>query len=426
MKKNYLYIPYLFTAILGFATSPVYSQQNVRPVGMQYVGSQQYIGQTQQIVPTQQLQPTINSIYATPMQRVNEIPLYGKNKSMYFYNQQKQKDGLFADGGLYMFGAFSTGKTTGGINAENPNNNFFNGIGSTANSDMGDPTGITFGFGRTMSSDLNLELMYTKYTGMKYGDYVRSEYTENDEDNPDCEDEDGNNICPPITVISDDYEVVSGGKISSDFFGIGFQYKLDHTFGALLGGMLKPYIGIQIGYAMNNIDDYKIEDPDGYSAGDPMYKESEETDENGNPIEEPNQDCADTTGKGDSYCTQINYYDGEITYLGKNNKSFGYGLEAGFTIALENNMEIDFFYKRKTLGKVTTSGTVISSYYKSETTFYEGEFGQASDCAKDEDYNGDWCYYTEDAGVEEGVTNRNAESGDLNINEFGMKIKYMF
>ena len=188
--------------------------------------------------------------------------------------------------------------------------------------------------------------------------------------------------------------------------------------------MLKPYVGIQIGYAMNNIDNYLIEDPDGYLDGDFMYEEYK--DENGKIVEDMNDDCTETTGDGNDYCTQINYYDGEITYIGKNNKNFGYGLEAGFTITLENNMEIDFFYKRTMLGKVKTSGTVLSSYYTTKTIFYDGSTGTADGCKSGDSHDGNWCYYTSDESLVEGVTNRNAESGDLNINEFGMKIKYMF
>ena len=78
------------------------------------------------------------------------------------------------------------------------------------------------------------------------------------------------------------------------------------------------------------------------------------------------------------------------------------------------------------LGKVKTSGTVLSSYYVRETDFYDSDGTDASCTDNGYDTNGDWCYYTGDATLVEGVTNRNAESGDLNINEFGMKIKYMF
>ncbi|MGN0929425.1 MAG: hypothetical protein ACI4N3_02165 [Alphaproteobacteria bacterium] len=421
MKKFYLNISYLLTAIFGFVGTPVFAQTS-QPIAMQNVGSQQYIGQSQRVIPTrQQTAPTINSVYAAPMQRVNEIPLYGKNKSMYFYNQPKNQDGLFADGGLYVFGAFSTGKTTEGINAENPDSNFFSSIGSTAHDDMDNPTGITFGFGRTMSSDLNLELMFTQYTGLKYGDFVQNNHVYED-NNDACYDEDGYYICDMITEKGDDYEVTSGGKITSDFFSIGFQYKLNHMFGTLLGGMLKPYIGVQIGFAMNNIDNYLISDPNGYSEGDLMYVENE----NGDEV--PNDACIGSTANNP--CTQISYVDGEITHIGKNNRNFGYGLEAGFTIALENNMEIDLFYKRTMLGKVQTSGNVLSSYYAQYTDFYAAE-GASTNCTNngyyyEENDDGGWCYIDNGEELVDTETKRNVESGDLNINEFGIKIKYMF
>ena len=427
MKKNYLYISYLATAIFGFATSPAFSQY-AQPVGMRQVGSQQYIGQNQQIINPSAQPPMINSIYATPMQRVNEIPLYGKNKSMYFYNQPKNQDGLFADGGLYVLGSFSTGKTTKGVNAENFESSFFNGIGSNAHTDMGDPTGVTLGFGRTMSSDLNLEMFYTKHTGMNYGNYVQTSesYEPTEDEAPDCYDEDGMYICPPDTTISDGYEVVSGGKITSDFFGIGFQYKLDHMFGTLLGGMLKPYVGFQVGLSMNTLDDYKIEDPYGYSDGDVMFEEGENPDDD----EIPNAACENATK--DSPCYQYDYTDGDVTYIGKTNRNIGYALEAGFTIALENNMEIDLFYKHSILGKAKTNGVVLSSYYVSETKYFADPAGSGSACtdgysvAPWPDKDGAFCYYEDEAVLTESETKRNVESGDVVINEFGIKIKYMF
>lgn len=430
MKKNYLHISYLIIAIFGFATSPAFSQ-TAQPVGMRQVGSQQYIGQSQQIINPAAQPPMINSIYAMPMQRVNEIPLYGKNKSMYFYNQPKNQDGIFADGGLFVLGSFTTGKTTKGVNSDNYDSSFFNGIGSNAHEDMGDPTGVTLGFGRTMSSDLNLEMFYTKHTGMKYGDYVQTmeSYQPSMDDSPDCYDEDGTYICPLETTVSDNYEVVSGGKITSDFFGLGFQYKLDHMLGTLLGGMLKPYVGFQVGLSMNTIDDYKIEDPDGYSDGEIMFEEPETDDED--PI--PNSSCV-TSSTSDDPCVQSDYTNGEVTFIGKTNRGIGYALEAGFTITLENNMEIDLFYKHSILGKVKTNGTVLSSYYVTDTSFFNDENGSGTAC-KEAGYDGyeaypdgtgGFCTYIGDPTLVESETKRNVESGDININEFGIKIKYMF
>ena len=156
------------------------------PVAMQNVGTQQYIGGqtvlqgvqrdsvTGNVTPTVQVAPTINSVYATPMRRVNEIPLYGKNKNLYFYAEKKPDESVFHDSGLYVFAAYSTGKNKNGINAEksiyDDADNWFG--GSDANSDMGTANGLTLGVGRQMSDSLGVEFMYSRYTGMKYGDYV--------------------------------------------------------------------------------------------------------------------------------------------------------------------------------------------------------------------------------------------------------------
>lgn len=425
MKKLYTNIFYSITAILGFASTPALSQttQNAKPVTMRYVGNQQYIGQQQQIIPQQrQVAPTINSVYATPMHRVNEIPLYGKNKSMYFYNQPKNEDGKFSGIGLYLFGSFSTGKTTKGVNAEDYNSNFSYSIGSDGNKDMGDATGLTFGFGRSMSSNLNIELMYSKYSGMKYGNAIKNKMlTDGTDDfypseaNENCYDTEGNYLC--YDKISDSYKITSGGDINSDFFGIGFQYKFDGLTGGLFG-MLKPYIGVQVGFAMNTLDDFNVSDPDGYSEGNEMYT----YDDDGNTI--VNDELKDVCTEA-SKCTTENYTDGDITFIGETNKTFGYGLELGFTIALENNMEIDVFFKRNMFGKVKTSGNALASYYETDTYFYSNDNGTCSN-GFSEDSTSEWCFAEADIGTKDSQATNAVESGDLYMNQLGIKLKYMF
>ena len=430
MKKTLLNILSFTTAILGFASAPAISQ-TAQPVGMQYVGSQQYIGTQQQIIPQRQLSPTINSVYAVPMQRVNEIPLYGKNKSMYFYGQPKKEEGLFANGGLYLFGSFTTGKTTEGINSENFENDFAFPIGSTAHKDMGDASGISFGFGRAMSSNLNIELMYSKYTGMNYGKFVQSTITVDDyneevdpeEKNDMCYDEEGFYICSE--KISDDYEV-SGGDVTTDFFGIGFQYKLDGMFGGIFGGMLVPYIGAQVGFAMNDLADYTVYDL-GYSDGDLLYEDGGTDPDSGEPMGDMlNSECENNFDPNNP-CIQYDYSDGEITFLGKTNKTFGYGLEVGFTIALESNFEIDLFFKRNMYGKAQNSGNVLSSYYVEETYFYADENGDGASCPGGWDFVEEtYCVGYSDGYIEESQSTGAVESGNVYMNQYGIKIKYMF
>ena len=142
MKKLFKNKLSYISSIIGLiVTTSVSAQVKTNPIGMQYVGSQNYYGQNTMIMPPQQKMaaPAINSIYATPMHRINEIPLYGKNKHTYFYGQKKKEEGPFRDSGLYLFASFSTGNATEGINAEKSiwdNDGIYIG-GSDKNDEMG-------------------------------------------------------------------------------------------------------------------------------------------------------------------------------------------------------------------------------------------------------------------------------------------------
>lgn len=106
----------IFAFVIAMMTGTSVSAQMAQPVGMRYVGNQQYMRARTSYMPNPNNQryvaPSVNSVYATQMRRVNEIPLYGKNKNMYFYNQKKRDEGDFHDSGLYLFASYSTGKIT--------------------------------------------------------------------------------------------------------------------------------------------------------------------------------------------------------------------------------------------------------------------------------------------------------------------------
>lgn len=171
---------------------------------------------------------------------------------------------------------------------------------------------------------------------------------------------------------------------------------------------------------MNNIDDYTLADTYGLVDGDLMFVEDEE----GNQMANPDLSGVCTASNP---CYQRDYTDGEVTYIGKNNKTFGYGLEAGITLTLEGNMELDFFFKRNMLGKATTSGNVLSSYYVSETEFIESTDTIGSDCASQGyGWNGAWCVYEGGSYLSETMEQRLTESGDVVMNVFGVKLKYIF
>ena len=264
--KKYFKIALLSVSTIFGLHSPSFAQY-ANPTGMRYVGSQQYMGQnTMYVNPhqrTQYVAPQINSIYAKPMNRVTEIPLYGKNKNMYFYNQKKKDEGAFADSGLYMFAAFSTGKNNNGVNLEHGE---VDSGEADANDSMGDPKGISLGVGRVMSNTLSVEFMYSNYTKMSFGNWAKF-YDTKEEPVLDEDGEETDEVEEIPFVDDNTYEVTSGGNISSSFIGVGFKYNLENMFGTLLG-RLKPYFGFQLGIAQNTIGDYVVNDEDGYIGDD--------------------------------------------------------------------------------------------------------------------------------------------------------------
>ena len=411
----------ILTGSILTMAGPVFAQ-TATPVGMQYVGSQQYIGQNRTITPntkTTKVAPQINSVYATPMKRVNEIPLYGKNKNVYFYNQPKKDEGLFAGSGLYMFAAFSTGSNNNGVNSEKDTgywDDLYMG-GSDSNTDMGTANGLTLGFGRVISDTLSVEFLYSSYNGMEYGNFAKL-YDYEIIDDLETGEQYENYFINDYT-----YEVIDGGDISSDFIGIGLRYNLDNVFG-MLGGRLKPYFGFQLGIAQNTISDYTFSDPNGYINGyDVNYL-----------LTLSDEDIAAEGLMDDQVYTDYAYSNGTITFIGKTTKTFGAGLELGLTLELDSSIELDFFYKMNTFGKVKTSGNVISTYDETTTDFYIAPLGTLS-C--DEGYTGyyngaDGTYYicvANNSYSNSGITTleqRREESGDMLFQQYGVKLKYMF
>ena len=433
MKKGFKITFLSFATIFGLRD--VAFAQTANPVAMRYTGTQNYRGSTTTMLPRQIVKtaPVINSVYSQPMQRINEIPLYGKNKYMYFYDQKrdKSKEGNFSNSGLYMFASFSTGNTSAGINADKDpgdNNNLIS-AGSSDNKDMGTANGLTLGVGRVMSSDLSVEFFLSSYSGMKYGDYMSYSYydTAFDEDGNEIEDNPETEEDESTELMTDKYEVIKGGGISSKFIGLGFRYNLENVFG-IFGGRLKPYFGFQIGIAENTIDDYTVSEPDGETTSDD-YTTADLLDENNTErIDEAAEIAANYDA--DHPDSETTIYDGEITYIGSTKRNFGYGLEAGFSVELEGNIELEFFYKMNRFGKVETSGNVLSDYLSETTEFYVIEASAANPIGEKLGSIGDdydlYSLGTEDTGSIQTLIERTKESGDLNFHQYGIKLKYMF
>jgi hypothetical protein len=281
---------------------------------------------------------------------------------------------------------------------------------------MGTATGYTIGVGRNLSSTLGVEFSFTDFSGMKYGaaNKIYSEIEGYDEEEN------------PIytTEVTENFELTSGGEISSQFLAVGFNYRLGNLFGTLLGGMLKPYVGFQVGYAMNTLSDYTFDDENGYSDGD-LYNWYDD-DENSETYEETLISLDYCTGQND-LCTQVDYVAGAITYMGKTTRTLGYALEAGLTLSLDSNLELDFFYKRNILGTVSNTGNMLSTYYELATDWYDNPGTCAAGFGAIDTNNGEpICMIEYPEEVVDTRTERVIESGKVNINQFGVKLKYFF
>ncbi len=389
----------------------------------QYYNTSQMMMQSN-MQPQYVTQPVINSVYATPMRRINEIPLYGKNKSMYLYDGGRvtEDENPFADSVIYMFAGFSTGPSAAGLNSETSRINPYTwayGGGSDANDSMGDASGFTIGIGRRMSSILGVEFSYAQYSGMNYGTYANvisyeEEEIYDEDDEPTGETEDVE------YVSSNEYQVIKGGDISTDFIGIGLRYSLEGMFGNLLG-MFKPYVGVHVGITHNTIEDYTIKNP---------YESVE-----GDSIDDViNADwLSDLEEAGEFFYgeTKLNQ---QFTFIGTTSQSFGVGLEVGFTMAFGSSLELDLFYKYNSFGTIETSGEVLTTYESVVEDFYiTQQLVEYVDGDCPEGYNyiqpagsGGLCVAQESYSIVQEVISNTKESADMNFNQFGIKAKYFF
>lgn len=385
-------------------------------------------------LPTAYTHPNINSVYSQGMRRVNSIPLYGKNKYMYFSNTKYPDDADFHDSGLYLFGSYAYGQVNNGVNVEDgkldeeteTGSSKYLG-GSDANNSMGKVSGFSLGVGREMSSSLSVEFEYASFFNMNYGKFAKFWEEAEEEDEEEAEEENKKKKKPSKSESSEvvnSSRKVSGGDISSDFIGLGFRYNLDRYIGSF-GGRLKPYFGFKLGVAQNTINDYSIEDNDGYSKEDKAM--TDYTDDEYANLATVQQFTSDS------------YENGELTVIGKSSRTLGTVFETGVSLSLEGDLQIDLFYKFNKLGKVSSSGHVIANYDVTTTTYYKPSAGlDLGDNACDqggrletvESADGNpigFCVVNSntDEGIQEMYKDQK-ESGNMNFSQYGIKLRYLF
>lgn len=313
---------------IGVAHSayPVYPQ----PVGQPVVYQQPQRVVYQQVQPGQVVyqQPMVqNQVYipqntvAAPTTRVTgQLPRVGSNvtNAGRQYYQPSDYDRL-ADSGLYigLSAAYSV-SVSGGMTADyQGEKDAWYVPGSFEQSTFASDTVIPLqvSLGAAINNDVRVDFSYTRYGDIGYSDIVMTS--------------DG--------VGSYIEAQATGGAITSNATMINVYYNIDSYTGFLLGGNLRPYIGVGVGLSLNTIGDYVIYDGTFYA----------EVPEDGLPGLDPGA----LTGISDIYA----YHNGGTT------ENLAYMLEAGVTTDLSGGLKLDFFVRYSGLGKVKPSGSIVVS-----------------------------------------------------------------
>ncbi|MBN1783739.1 MAG: hypothetical protein JW812_02100 [Alphaproteobacteria bacterium] len=346
--------------------------------------------------------------------RVATLPSYGKQAVKqrefqqrrpqptrgYGYRQQNnQAFDTLADTGLYM--GLSLGKSlaiTGQMTSVycDPTvpGNCTDGQGNQQ-----DATSMGLTFGVAVTSTTRLELNYTKYSDMKYGD---------------------------TAAHNDGFGTrdlrVDGGEIESNLLMASFYYSLEEMFGNFSGGQLIPYFGFGVGLAFNTVNEYTIYDPDGYVDQNACINyDAYEYDSN-----------SGTWILGNDFCDS--YFEGQTSYAGSSTQSLAWAAELGLTWKLQNRMFIDFFFKHTSLGEIKNSGMVVNDYLL-EHYYIDGLLVDDNTAEFGIDDNGvgglqdsgtsDSAVYLEESQIVEAFYD-GVEKADYTISEFGVKFRIMF
>jgi hypothetical protein len=166
--------------------------------------------------------------------------------------------------------------------------------------------------GAAINNDVRVDFSYLRYRGIEY----------------------------PNSVMAADgaggfaKTVATGGAITSSATTLNIYYNVDSYTGYLVGGSLRPYVGVGIGLSLNTIADYVVFDGTFYSELEPSEAEA-----------------GQLTAVSDIYA----YHSGGTT------EQLTYMLEGGITTELEGGIKLDFFVRYSALGKVKTSGSIVVS-----------------------------------------------------------------
>jgi opacity protein-like surface antigen len=265
--------------------------------------------------------PTTNPNVAMPTRITGSLPRVGSNSNQTTtvagrqYYQPADFDRL-ADSGLYV--GLSVGYSasiSGGMIADYMNEDggqFVPGAFQEAGFNTDTVIPLQLSVGASINNDLRVDFGYLRYSGLAYPSMVQSA--------------DGIGGYVDATV--------DGGAITSNATMLNLYYNIDAYTGYLAGGMLRPYVGVGVGIALNTIADYVVYDGTFYSEMEPS-------------VAGP----GDITGISDVYA----YHNGGTT------EQLAFMFEGGLTTELDGGIKIDFFVRYSNLGKVKTSGSIVLS-----------------------------------------------------------------
>ncbi|MDR0319749.1 MAG: hypothetical protein LBH81_03355 [Rickettsiales bacterium] len=264
---------------------------------------------------------------AQPTRITGPLPTVGSqgaNVAGRQYLQPHQFDRL-AESGLYIGLSLAyTYMAYGGIKSEY-NDWFVPGSGQAGSFEMdGSVLPLQISVGAALNTDVRVDFSYTRYSGFNYPSIARAP------------DQSGNFM---------DLQTYDGA-ITSNITMLNVYYNIDSYMGNLVGGALRPYVGIGLGIAVNTISDYIIYDPEYY------YE-----------LEDLNTGPGILSGVSDIYA----YHSGGTT------EQLAYMIEGGLTSTMESGMRVDFFVRYMNMGTVSSSGSVVVSQTEWLTDGYGGE-----------------------------------------------------
>jgi hypothetical protein len=259
-------------------------------------------------------------VTAAPTNRVTgALPNVGTNATNAAGRRYYHPDNFdrLSDSGLYI--GLSVGYATsisGGIQAQYQNEqNAFYVPGAFAQASYKHDTvlPLQLSVGAAINSDIRIDFSYMRYSGLSYPNMVQT-----------------SNGAGGFTDVQ-----ATGGHISSTATMFNLYYNIDSYTGFMVGGSLRPYVGVGLGISTNTISDYLVYDPNFY--------------------EEVAQGSVVPPG------TLTAISDIYAYHAGGTMEQLAYMLEGGVTTEMEGGVKIDFFLRWTGLGKVQSSGSIVVS-----------------------------------------------------------------